>query len=357
MVFVLDWIYTFLCVRAVEILTCVCDCVCLCDCFLGFGVCITGWIVWWKCSRMFDCLVSIRFDAAYIPVTIRETSDTINYANELLYVTMQSGFFNRFVTLYHDYHLCEMDITSATTGSSTTCPTPGKYYMQIYFQVPSYTEGTTGSGYTSPRSDDDNDDATLSVEDASMHYTPDIRFVFANAQKSIVGCASTGAAAWNNDHSTKTWYGMTALGMAVSGLLLTFALMLWMNHLRRKRLEEQQGKQQAAAAAAAPQRMYQYFKTLPNGQVVPIPHGMLPVLGRQRRPPLRMPPPPPPYPPQFVHPPHVILPAHSVDSTTGMDSNGAVAATTAHGRHSNNHIPMISNPSYNETLLPTRPVI
>ncbi|KAL7566767.1 hypothetical protein ACA910_019364 [Epithemia clementina (nom. ined.)] len=360
-----------------------------------------------------------------IALTIRETKATSweqSYANELIYVSMESGFYNHYTTIFTKKLLCQMNISTETTGSGSVCPTPGKYYMQIFYDVPSYLASSSSSSTTSYdnynynynnnnnnknndhdndnyNKDNNNDDYVRAKEDATMHYTPDLRFIFTNAQGTIVGCASTGAAAWNHERANKSYDGMIALTIAVSAFLILFAFLLCMNHQRRKRLERLMERRHKAA-----NRMYQYFKTLPNGQVVPtMPnfyhHHPTPAVGsgnsaellqqQQQQQQLQQ-----QQQQQEFHarnlnamandnPGHAeqqqynrnLQPANSLDSTSGLDSNSGVAGNTSsgyqhhplphhHGRvpygnhsHNNNTIPMISNPSYNETHLPTRPVI
>ena len=96
--------------------------------------------------------------------------------------------------------------------------------------------------------------------------------------------------------------GLLALGLSIITFCFVFGLLLLLSYKRKKRLEELREKKQLN---------YHYFKTLPNGQIVPMPGASKLATVREG-------------------PPLTSLEADAMN---------------------------ISNPAYNETQIPTRPII
>ena len=337
--------------------------------------------------------------------------------------------------------------TTTNGGYDIQCPSPGHYYLQTYFDVPSLyrvnDDDDNNEVYDDQQKDDDDDNnnnGMVGQEEETLHYTPEIRFIFTTGQEQdqqgtiIVGCATTGAAAWNKGQTNKAQQGVWVLAVAILCLLLIFATLLYMSHQRRKRLERLMERSKKTPKQEHVERRYQYFSTLPNGQVIPIPpttttttssssqshHGYShhyhmdhddPIVvdsmkaaaarsgdnerrRRQQGATVRHLPPSFPTHRSSLSAAAVALNNHSshhtLFSANSVDSNSPVAvvdtppttggnATAAIGGgggrlprnpleqqlHSHAHnittttrgTPMISNPSYNETRLPIRPVI
>lgn len=195
--------------------------------------------------------------------------------------------YNNYRLVVGPANLCQLQI-QPTEGSSQACPRRGDYVLQSQFYV--------------PRIIQDNSD---------FHFTPDLNLTFTDGNYNRLGCAVTGTTALHLEAERRHTIGMMALafGLMIFGVVMGGLLLL--AYRRRKRLE-------TLTERKTPR--YQYFRTLPNGQVVPIQHGHPAVP-----------------PPQHMHPPPQ-APYHM--------SPGAPQEAF-----------QISNPAYNETQLPTRPVI
>lgn len=151
-------------------------------------------------------------------------------------------------------------------------------------------------------------------DNSDFHFTPDINMTFTDGNYHRLGCAVTGTAALRLQASRRRKIGMAALGFGLVVFGVVFGGLLFLAYRRRKRLESLTEKK-------VPR--YEYFRTLPNGQVVPMQAGQVP------NPPLH-----PSAPPQMPYP-----------MPPGMPPGPPQEAF------------QISNPAYNETQLPTRPVI
>jgi hypothetical protein len=138
-----------------------------------------------------------------------------------------------------------------------------------------------------------------------FHFTPDVNLTFTDGSGSRLGCVVTGAPAAHRHADRRGAMGMLALGLALVVFTFVLGSLLVLARRRRKRLE---------SLAERKTQRYQYFRTLPNGQVVPISQAQ----AAQAQP---------------VYPPRQ------------LPSGGPSDAYH------------ISNPAYNETQLPTRPVI
>jgi hypothetical protein len=111
-----------------------------------------------------------------------------------------------------------------------------------------------------------------------------------------------------------------------------FAVLLVLSYRRRRRLQIREQQQQ---------QRFQYFRTLPNGQVValPSPRFVPPVHRPQQQPQLE--------PPPSSQPPR----------STSSDDNSDNGDEDDDDEDDEDNELQISNPAYNETRIPTRPII
>ena len=201
--------------------------------------------------------------------------------------------------------LCQMNVIqgqadttyySGEYGDSSECPFPGTYRLITYYKVPAIT-------------------------DTHFKYTPDIRFTLWNANNQRIGCVVTGPSALHSAADRKAAHGLVALAIALSIFLLLFAVLLFLSHRRKKRIEALREKRGGGGSigSGTGSRAYQYFRTLPNGQVIPLPATTSPPSRRPVRP----------------------IP-EDLEEDDDEDDDDALN---------------ISNPAYNETHMPTRPII
>lgn len=272
-------------------------------------------------------------------LTSSSSSEGSSSSSVLLYVQVELGMYDRFSIVQQPTALCQLnvvqlnyfgdDATAATTTNAqeyqasasvdpTECPHAGVYQWTASYTVPA------------------------SSADSSLHYTPDVRLTFTNDRGERVGCVVTGPIALRSRADAKAVAGLVALGIAVLVFLGIFAALLFLSHRRKKRLERMRlnnnsgstnsCSNQSTAASTAMQ--YQYFRTLPNGQVVPV-TGHPPV--RQQRPmPQQQ------HAQQQQHLQQQLQHHHHHIAEDDDDSEDALN---------------ISNPAYNETQLPSRPII
>ena len=228
------------------------------------------------------------FFSSVCSVTIAEDVDP----SSSIYVQIEAGLYQNYKNVLAPSKLCQMQIQAAE-GYGQKCPYPGDYVFESYFYLPKMLEDNT-----------------------EFHFTPDINMTFTDENLNRVGCAVTGTAALQREASRRHKTGMVALGIGLAVFGFVFGGLLILAYRRRKRLE---------SLTERKTQRYQYFRTLPNGQVVPLQPGQVPgPPSHPRAPPpqqvpYHMPPGMPPGPPQEAY--------------------------------------QISNPAYNETQLPTRPVI
>ena len=219
---------------------------------------------------------------------------TPRYQGESVYVAVKSGFFDHFTTVIEPINLCKMNLTY----NSNDCPAPGYYRLSTQFSVPS------------------------SLRDSDMHYTPDLKIQFLHNSRTI-GCATTGSVALHRAADTHAQHGALALGVATLAFVCLFALLLFLSYRRKKRLQEwaeEEDRSEASSTNDSDTGMkYQYFRTLPNGQVVPI--------------------------------------QTTMDTTTVSRPIGLVTSSRIDDDDDVSDPMSLSLPSYNETHLPTRPII
>lgn len=209
----------------------------------------------------------------YIPFSVYIPS---TFENQTLGLQIESGVYDSFQTVGVFSSICQNENLTLTSsyGSEEGCPSTGYYQIYTTFQMPS-------------------------IGDSSLHYTPDIKLSFVNSDGERIGCATTGTIAEHQYQDRRATKGLIALGLGLFVFLIVFGLLLHLSHRRKKRLE---------TVFENRRQSYQYFRTLPNGQVVPMPGAKAVAV---RKPIVRV-------------------------SDEAMN---------------------ISNPAYNETHLPTRPII
>lgn len=153
-----------------------------------------------------------------------------------------------------------------------------------------------------------------SITDYTLHYTPDVRLTFSNTYGRKIGCVLSGPAAIHLSNEKKAIRGLVFLGCALFAFLCVFATLLYMSYRRKKRLELLREKRNQHQQQGGISRS-QYFRTLPNGHIP-----------RQG----------------FAAPPSRLHRTTEVSDEEDDDSQDAL---------------QISNPAYNETQMPTRPII
>jgi hypothetical protein len=218
-----------------------------------------------------------------------------NFKGDNVHVTVELGLYDSFQTVAYRRSLCgsnftvtrsmnvtqlvTSDFSNQTTGSSIggsdnngnqvfsnasdtnvryTCPYPGQYHVKTYYKLPS-------------------------IPDRELHYTPEVRMLFSvvrttNASNlslakryTLMGCANAGTMANHHTKDERAMQGLLALGVATATFMLIFAILLYLTYRRRKWL--QQLTEQAKMSEHQPyhpQQRYQYFRTLPNGTVIPL---------------------------------------------------------------------------------------
>jgi len=224
------------------------------------------------------------------PVTIADDFDP----SISIYVQIEAGLYQNYKKVIAPSRLCQMQIQAAN-GYGQKCPYPGEYLFESYFYLPQMLQ-----------------------DNSELHFTPDINVTFTDGDSNRLGCVVSGTAALHRQAGRRHNLGMMALGVGLLVFGIVFGGLLILAYRRRKRLER-------LTERKVPR--YQYFRTLPNGQVVPLQPGQAPV--------------PPPSHPHATHPP----PHGPYHMPPGMSPGTPEEAY------------QISNPAYNETQLPTRPVI
>jgi hypothetical protein len=235
------------------------------------------------------------------------------FTGDSIYTSIELGVYDIFQSVTSKTNLCNTLSPIASDGSSRTCPESGNYVMETYYTVPS-------------------------IRDYGFHYTPDVRLTFTDETGNRLGCATTGTVAMHVTADHKAAQGMLALGISCIAFVLVFALLLYLSHRRRKRLEK---------LTANKTSRYRYFRTLPSGQVIPLPSGGQSVQSQSQEQSLQE------QKNQQVY--RNPLPLARVSSSgSGVSLGGDSTSTTSTGARM--HHP-INNPAYNETQLPTRPII
>jgi hypothetical protein len=212
-----------------------------------------------------------------------------------IYVQVEMGLYDHFTTVQQPISLCRMTIVRVSNGNENEDSSASCPDAGVYHW---------SVYYTVPYS---------LITDASLHYVPDVRLTFTSSYASSssgtepprLGCVITGPLALRTIQDRKAQRGGLLFGLGCALLLGLFGLLLSCR-ARRKR----SGSTLHVASSS------HYRRTLPNGLVPKIP---MPPPSRRRF----DPPPLPPLPPN------------------NSSEDGAP----------------YGNPAYNETHLPSRPVI
>lgn len=235
--------------------------------------------------------------------------------SNLLYLQVELGLYDRFATVQQTTALCQLNVVqlshfkdeSEDGDDPTECPHPGLYQWTAYYTVPSSI-----------------------IADSNLHYTPDVRLTFSNDQGQRVGCVVTGPIALRGQADAKAVAGLVALGVSLAVFIGIFAVLLYLSHHRKILLERTRTSNNVQQQVPAAAMQYRYFRTLPNGRVEPV-AGHPPKRQQQQ---LQR-----PEAPQLQHQ------RQQLDSDSHDDDSDSEDALH------------ISNPAYNETHLPSRPII
>lgn len=234
--------------------------------------------------RTFDSHLVLLFSICVffgVTVTITSQIDT----SSTVYLQIDAGLYDKYKMVISPTRLCQMQIQAAK-DTNQKCPRPGDYVLQSQFYLPNLIGGN------------DND----------FHFTPDVNLTFTDNNYNRLGCAVTGTAALHRQAYLRHRIGMVALALGLFAFAFVFCGLLLLAYRRKKRLEKVNERKT---------QKYQYFRTLPNGQVVPFTAGQMP----------------------------------------GVPSPSQAPPTMARVPPPQSAAYQISNPAYNETQLPTRPVI
>lgn len=133
------------------------------------------------------------------------------------------------------------------------------------------------------------------INDNNLHYTPDIRLTFTDVQARKVGCTVSGPYSILVENDTRSEHGYIALAISCSIFIFVFAFLLMYSSTYGKNRSSTNSnskgdkmnaiddddddeilKTTQKAILAQRRRLhhlnqYQYFRTLPNGQVIPLP--------------------------------------------------------------------------------------
>jgi len=224
-------------------------------------------------------------------------------------LSLKSGLYNSYVPVIDSYDLCQMGVVGETLNGDgdsqqyATCPNPGSYRLQTYFYVPQ-----------------------LSRE-KDFHYTPDLQLSFADASTGTrLGCATTGVMAMHKQADRHAAMGLVALGIALFVFVGVFGVLLYLSYRRKKQIERYRESSLLSSS---------YIRTLPSGQMPPSGGGrqIIRQFGAGSR--LR-----------GIGPGLTTVPSAPSDDASSTDG----------GRRGNDGKD-ISNPLYNTSRVPTRPII
>lgn len=238
-----------------------------------------------------------RFHSLQTAVSIPSTVSV-----QAIGLTIESGVYDNFAVVKNVTNICQdLSVTStysSSSSSSSHCPLPGHYTLTTYYTVPA-------------------------LRDYEFHYTPDVRVTFWDPSNHgrRLGCIATGTTALHRRADSRAARGVVALGISLLAFALVAASLLYLTYRRKKRLQK---------ISERSKQNYHYFRTLPNGQVIPLPTTTTTNIGNETTQ-LPVGVITHPYPPTQSGQ-HVSLPTH----TSGM---------------------IHTNPSYNEPQLPTRPIL
>ena len=224
---------------------------------------------------------------------------------ESIYLEVETGVYDRFQSVVYG-SLCQMNVVQSSSDISVNavddywadtseCPHPGSYLLTTYYTVPT-------------------------LRDYNFHYTPDVRLTFTNPQGRRIGCVLSGPSAIHRYNEQRSIHGLAALGLSLLAFLCIFGSLLHLSHMRKKRLEYIREKRNLQRNGSH----YQYYRTMPDGRVARTDNGQTD--SNQRVPEPRQ------------------LRNATLHSEVDDDEDSDDALN-------------ISNPEYNETHVPTRPII
>jgi hypothetical protein len=248
---------------------------------------------------------------------------TDTFQGEAVLISVSSGLYDRYNAVVSSADVCSLGTVTSlanATNSTATCPQPGYYQLQTYYTVPQ-------------------------TRDYTFLFTPDVQFFFDDDQGRRLGCVTTGTMALHQRADSKAQQGLVALGVSIVVFLLLFGVLLYFSYRRKKRIQH--------LAEQKTLQRYQYFRTLPNGQVVPMQGGLCagPSSGPSASVSL---PPPTPLSTFHSHPNATLCRGNPLTPVPSSD-------VSAHGISSRTALALealnISNPSYNEPQIPTRPLL
>jgi hypothetical protein len=208
---------------------------------------------YYYCSLTWCIVVSFFLS---VIVTISKDFDS----TKGIYLEIQSGCYDHFSTVLSPTSLCDLPLVNGTNA----CPRAGSYTLQTTYSVPH-------------------------MRDYGLHYTPDLNLIFWDSTGMIRwGCATTGTRALHHAADRHAQQGWIALAISTALFSFVFASLLWWSYRRKKRLEHAASASKWTPSSSANTSTmgddasmntqshhgppsYHYFRTLPNGQVVPIP--------------------------------------------------------------------------------------
>jgi hypothetical protein len=196
--------------------------------------------------KKFGSLLSTQhFSSPTVTISSQYRDQLQSGSSNAVLVTIESGLYNQFVTVLDSVNLCQLGVKG---NNAYLCPKPGSYQLQTYYYVPSH------------------------IREAGFHYTPDLRITFydsiattASGSRLLLGCVTSGALALHQSADEKASRGSAALGISVLILVSVFGWLILWTYLRKKRLEREHHEKAMTR--------YSYFRTLPSGQVIPMPAG------------------------------------------------------------------------------------
>lgn len=271
-------------------------------------------------------------------ITDDSSSSRISSTASSIFVQIELGVYDQFTVVQSPTSLCQLNVVQmssihdSSTSESTSdadytdpreCPHAGMYQWTAVYTVPSF-------------------------PDPTLHYTPDVRLTFLNEFGQRVGCVVCGPLALRAASDARAVHGLVALGISLTVFIGVFSILLYLSHRRKQGLERVRAHGGGSGGAPHPFKknnststsmQYQYFRTLPNGQVVP-------VVGHPPRPRQQQSSQPPTSKFQKQQQLPRLAQMNKINSEDEED-----------GDDDSDDARNISNPAYNETQLPSRPII
>jgi hypothetical protein len=240
-----------------------------------------------------DSRLYLTFPKLWSEVTIPRGLKTA-----IVYVEIEFGIYDNFQMVYYG-SLCQMDVSQNQS-----------------FLINDEVDDYWGDASVCPHPGSYNLQtyyAVPSIRDYAFHYTPDIRMTFTNEYKKVIGCVVSGPSALRLSSERRALQGFLVLSGALIVFLCIFGGLLLLAHRRKQRLKMIRNKKNLHASGLN----YPYLRTAPDGHVSA----------------------------PFNQPEQLPTPRianHAISEDEDEDSENALN---------------ISNPAYNETHMPTRPII